>query len=61
MMNELDPEIEAFLTEGGYESLEAWMADSDFTFVDGEWLHEEGHVVDPVGTIEGAMEACGYV
>lgn len=54
----LDPEIVAFLDDGGYASLSEWMADSDFTQDDeGVWHHEEGHPVDPIGCIEGAMEA----
>jgi hypothetical protein len=55
-----DPAINAFLAEGNYENIDAWMRDSDFTQRDGMWFHAEGHPVDPEGCIEGAMEASGF-
>lgn len=56
-----DTLIARFLAVGGYPSIDEWMADSDFVpGPDGSWLHEEGHPVDPEGTIMGAIEACGF-
>jgi hypothetical protein len=63
MMDELDPTTVAFLTEGGYVSVEDWALDSDFTLdsTTGEWFDDSGNVADIFGAIEGAMEASGHV
>jgi hypothetical protein len=55
-------EIAAFLTDGGYESMEAWMRDSDFhEDTEGNWYQDDtGLETDMEGAIEGAMEACGF-
>lgn len=64
-----DPErevIQAFLTNGGYESLEDWALDSDYTCekddeVEWSWFDEDGNEVDIVAAIYGAMEASGFL
>jgi hypothetical protein len=59
---EADPDVAAFLADGGYASADEWMADSDFVQRDGQWFRrpEDGFSdipVDPEGAIEGAMES----
>lgn len=65
----LDPTIQAFLADGGYDSLDDWMEDSDYVQDDdGYWRYPSdypdenvaGMEVDPEGTIEGAIEASGF-
>ena len=63
----IDPAIAAFLADGGYANVEEWMEDSDCYWNDGAWWQrtygdeaKEGDEMDPIGTIEGAMEACGW-
>lgn len=63
-----DPTISAFLADGGYTCLDEWMLDSDYHYEDGEWFYPAdyadpevaGYQVDPIGTIAGAIEACGF-
>lgn len=57
-----DPTISAFLADGGYASIEAWMLDSDYFYqeADGTWMDEYDTPVDPEGVIEGAIEASGF-
>lgn len=57
-----DPEIDAFLADGGYESIEAWMEDSDYYRGEGGlWYNDEGIPQgEPEDCIAGAMEACEF-
>ena len=48
----IHPELEAWLRESGYHSVDEWMHDSDFVIRDGEWCHEDGYRVDPEACIE---------
>lgn len=60
--------ITEFLVDGGYETIEEWMEDSDYVSRSGEWFYPDdypdpsvaGTRVDPQGTIMGAIEACGF-
>lgn len=55
-----DPLIAAFLADGDYADIDAWMTDSDYDRVFGEWRQRDedgGAVVDPEGTISGAIES----
>jgi hypothetical protein len=50
--------ISGWLTKGGYDTVEEWMLDSDYHLdINGDWRDDEGFGVDPIGCIEGAMEA----
>jgi hypothetical protein len=60
-MTGLPPEVVAFLTDGGYATLDDWMADSDYRQdAEGQWFTDEGHPADPLGAVEGAMEAAAF-
>jgi len=56
-----EPEIDAFLAIGFYDTVEDWMADSGYEEdPDGPtgWLTEDGDPIWPTDAIAGAMEAC---
>lgn len=62
--------IDSFLIDGGYldedgkPDLNAWMADSDYTIGENEWLEVvwfyDGNQVDAVDCILAAIEACEF-
>ena len=58
----IDPAIAAFLADGGYANVEEWMEDSDYMWDGESWraADEASMEIDPIGAIEGAIEACGW-
>lgn len=57
-LSQTPPEIIEFLEHGGYDSMEAWMRDSDYLWTDTDgWVDlDDNPVGAPEGVIEGAME-----
>jgi hypothetical protein len=50
-----------FLRAGGYNSLEEWARDSDYTERDGGWVDLDGNPVDLEECLLGAMDAAGVI
>lgn len=57
----MDVTIQAFLAVNKYASIEDWALDSDYhQRISGEWVDDDGFIVDLQGCIEGAIEASGF-
>lgn len=56
-------QLEVFLLQGGYSSVEDWAQDSDYIKRDGEWylMDHRDQRVDILECIFDAMDACGFL
>ena len=54
-------DLNKFLTDAGYETLTAWMNDSDYLLgAEGYWVDLDDNPVEPFDVVHAAMEASGF-
>lgn len=51
--------VRNYLDRNRYLNVGQWAVDSDLTLVDGEWVNEEGHIVDPEEYLENLIVELG--